>query len=822
MNEDGTRLIIANSSYSYNNNNYSGRTLIYDFNSSTQKYTEVKKWDGTKSNNIGQSVSINSSGNIVAFISQRNHVEGGVSVFEFDGTNWISKGTIIRSGIQGFVLSDMIKLNDTGDKIIISEVTKSNLDQNRGSCFIFEFSNETQNWIQKGDRIFGPHRWSLFGKYNTEINSAGNIVMVGAYNTKVGKKGSVYLYYYSNYSNKWHLLHQENGSVQSELVGYKGFSMNNDGSKIAIAFQNKTKVYLLDTKYVEDSTSYTIEELHSNLPKTFIQYQYNQSLVIKHAKNNNEVNYVFSPYRDVNMVISKSEHIVTTDVNNNQYRGEWIQVQFPSENYMGPVLNPNSFLIYTRNGYTFREFCVLGSLDGENWEYLNTFVNYQVGRRWKRWKYSNGFKYDTDKVYSYFRVVFTKLTSSQAILKKFRISGMLNTQYNYPTPEIVNNNTSSSQDNTSSSSETSNPTVEETEKTLRSDPPNAIYTKIYTKIGTSNNQLLGYVSDISDDGTKIIYGNASAKKVYIGTYNSSTQTYNTPQEILYLNQTNFGKFVSMSGDGNTIAVGNWNASSNSSGKIWIYKLIDGIHMATWTIQNSGNSYSFLNARFNYDGSRMILGSYKRKRVEIYYYENGSYENKHTYAVGTGTGNFVDMNHDGTVIAFNYASSSTYIYECGIGSETWTQIGTIAEMRRGMSLSKDGYTILTSKYQDKAQIWTYSGSGTTWNQKGGNIIPTSNQGGFHNNNVISNDGNVVIFAEKWWDITGKTDCGRIRIYYYDASTDNWINTKNIEGEIAYELLGSYSINATGDLSKIIVGGYYGTKGTLRVYETDLYE
>ena len=42
MNEDGSRIIIANPSYSYSNNNYAGKTQIYDLNSSTQKYVKVK------------------------------------------------------------------------------------------------------------------------------------------------------------------------------------------------------------------------------------------------------------------------------------------------------------------------------------------------------------------------------------------------------------------------------------------------------------------------------------------------------------------------------------------------------------------------------------------------------------------------------------------------------------------------------------------------------------------------------------------------------------------------------------------------------------
>ena len=91
----------------------------------------------------------------------------------------------------------------------MTELTKSSIEQNRGSCFIFEFSNG--DWSQKGNRIFGPHRKSYFGKYNLQINSTGNMIMVGSFLTLNQKQGSVYIYYYSSYSDKWNLLHQENG-----------------------------------------------------------------------------------------------------------------------------------------------------------------------------------------------------------------------------------------------------------------------------------------------------------------------------------------------------------------------------------------------------------------------------------------------------------------------------------------------------------------------------------------------------------------------------------------------------------------------------------
>ena len=109
------------------------------------------------------------------------------------------------------------------------------------------------------------------------------------------------------------------------------------------------------------------------------------------------------------------------------------------------------------------------------------------------------------------------------------------------------------------------------------------------KNGSSTNQYLGWISDISDDGSKIIYGDTLNRKVYIGTYNDTDYT---EAEILESTESNFGKYVSISGDGNTIAVGNF------SSFVHIYKLINGV----WTFIQQEN---FIKARFNYNASRMI-------------------------------------------------------------------------------------------------------------------------------------------------------------------------------------------------------------------------
>ena len=54
-----------------------------------------------------------------------------------------------------------------------------------------------------------------------------------------------------------------------------------------------------------------------------------------------------------------------------------------------------------------------------------------------------------------------------------------------------------------------------------------------------------------------------------------------------------------------------------------------------------------------------------------------------------------MNYDGTVAAFtsNDSGYQISIVQCLINEENWISIGTIPNLTKGVSLSKDGYTLL---------------------------------------------------------------------------------------------------------------------------------
>ena len=223
---------------------------------------------------------------------------------------------------------------------------------------------------------------------------------------------------------------------------------------------------------------------------------------------------------------------------------------------------------------------------------------------------------------------------------------------------------------------------------------------------------------------------------------------------------------------------------------------------------------------------MILGSYKSGLNKIYHYENSSYNLKFSYAGINSTGKYIDINYDGTVAAFVKMDTiengyQINIVECPVNQENWTSIGVINDLSNGLSLSKDGYTILGSKKGSKAEVWIYSDQeNSVWTKKGNTITSPSGAGSnyFENTNAISKDGNIIILADSYYQ-----NRGRILIYYYNTSTNQWEKIKEFLGGSDNNHVFGYNINGNNDLSRIIIGGLaYGSRGTLTVYKTDFYE
>ena len=205
----------------------------------------------------GYSVSLNSSGNIVAIGAYKNDgdinnpklTSGHVRIFQFSQNSWIQMGQDIDGLTTNNYSGYSVSLNSSGNIIAIGSpfggFNKS------GHVRIFQFQNNS--WIQIGKDISGEFQYDTSG-YSVSLNSSGNIIAIGAPfggggtgHQGAGGAGSVRIY--QNINNSWIKIGQDiDGEFNDDMSGYS-VSINADGSIIAIGaifnnlFKGHVRIY---------------------------------------------------------------------------------------------------------------------------------------------------------------------------------------------------------------------------------------------------------------------------------------------------------------------------------------------------------------------------------------------------------------------------------------------------------------------------------------------------------------------------------------------------------------------------------------------------
>ena len=164
-----------------------------DGNGQNSGHVRVFEWDGTSwlqrgtdidgktvDDESGQSVSLSSSGDILAIGAPKNdgngQNSGHVRVFEWDGTNWLQKGVDIDGETTNDYSGESISINDNGNVIGIGAHSNDGNGQNSGHVRVFEWDGT--NWLQKGVDIDGETTNDYSG--NVSINGSGNIIAIGS------------------------------------------------------------------------------------------------------------------------------------------------------------------------------------------------------------------------------------------------------------------------------------------------------------------------------------------------------------------------------------------------------------------------------------------------------------------------------------------------------------------------------------------------------------------------------------------------------------------------------------------------------------------
>jgi hypothetical protein len=230
LSSDGNTIAIGASSNSSANGSFSGHCRIFEWSGTAwvQKGADI---DGEAVQDFcGDAVSINANGNIVA-VGAAGHDGGGnglgqIRVFEWNGSNWIQKGTDVfgTSIVRGYGAS--LSLSNDGTTFIGSGYTSSN-----GSLgHIKMHSWNGTSWVQKGAILSGDGGSDFFGNSSVDINGDGSMVIAGGLTTG----GSGYAKVFDFIGGAWV---QQGPNITGEAPGDqfgRSVSIDSSGSIIAI------------------------------------------------------------------------------------------------------------------------------------------------------------------------------------------------------------------------------------------------------------------------------------------------------------------------------------------------------------------------------------------------------------------------------------------------------------------------------------------------------------------------------------------------------------------------------------------------------------
>jgi cyclophilin family peptidyl-prolyl cis-trans isomerase len=338
--------------------------------------------------------------------------------------------------------------------------------------------------------------------------------------------------------------------------------------------------------------------------------------------------------------------------------------------------------------------------------------------------------------------------------------------------------------------------------------------------GEAAGNRAGRSVSVSADGNTIVIGEHGSDALWTnsGKVHAYRWTGNDWQQLgeSILGDGSAGWSVSMSDDGNRIAVGSpWAASTGHAtvyswtGEEWLQTGqslagINNLDRQGWSVALSGDGNSLAVGANNDDSSGEDAG-----KTTIYQLQNDEWVQVGSpilgEAAGDESGSSVTISQNGEIVAvgarYNDGNGThaghAQVFEWN-GSE-WQQLGDdldgAAELFRhgdAISLSSDGYTLAVGAPKDDTagagagRTFVYDWNGVTWELRGAPIdgeMPWSSSGLTVS---LSNDGDRVAVGAPYNDGAG-TNAGHARVYQWTGSTWSQV-AGDMDGEVTEDKFG----------------------------------
>jgi len=213
--------------------------------------------DATASDLLGSGVCVNGNGSVMAVGAQgwegASSGQGGVYIYDRTGGAWVQRGSVLTASDAGasHAFGSSVSLDSTGTILAVGATGQST----EGAVYIFDWSGSA--WVERAALIKPPTPYTADKKigYTVSFNSAGTIIAVGApgLTGTYTAQGGAYIYDWSG--SAWVLRGSaliDDVGAASECFGFS-VALNSVGDMLAVGAPYATvtvsgqgKVYVYD------------------------------------------------------------------------------------------------------------------------------------------------------------------------------------------------------------------------------------------------------------------------------------------------------------------------------------------------------------------------------------------------------------------------------------------------------------------------------------------------------------------------------------------------------------------------------------------------
>jgi hypothetical protein len=683
INDDGNIVAIG----AVNNVSYAGSVRVYRYNDIS--WTQISQtFDGFASNDgAGTSISLNSAGNILAFgAPYSNNSTGYVRVYRYvNDSSWIQISQTIYGNSVGSSLGWSVSLNSNGTILAITASTNNYLT---GSAIVYRYINDS-SWIQISQIIecdSQSQQRAIDRVLYVSLNSSGNILAFGIPTNSPGGllfQGTVRIYRYINDSS-WTQISQ---NINGDAYNYAGYSasLNSSGNIVAIGYpfysqiNSNTPGLVRVFRYVND-TSWTQVGLDIvGEGGSFTPWVAGDTLGLSLSLNssgnilaigapNNDINgnnaglIRIYKYNDVSWVrLNLNSNI--QDMSVNGYLGTAVAINAQGNRVIAgaPRINNGYSIVY--------DYPLISTVDSS--------LSYLSGKLDLSYVSKRAFDDSYNDLVSKLETSFNRIsivnldTSSitiEAVNTKHFSQRFSNILWNQLGQDISNGLPLTNNNNNKIAISNDGKVVAMSSSSHRDISKGRVYvyeisynqTSIVTPLGLSGEILVGVSNDdqfgwdiaLSSDG-KVVAG-SSILNDSSGVNSGQVRVFELSNNIWRQKGNNIngsrinsesGYSISLTGNGNSIAVGAWKDDLNgtNAGAVRVYDFSSSIN--EWRIKGSpiigiGGSYEGSSSALSLDGLTLASGSI-----------TGMYR--------SGTGGFITNNGSYTIHSFTTVGTFTF-------------------------------------------------------------------------------------------------------------------------------------------------------------------